>query len=71
MKTSAFEESPGVISSNRVMFVLANVVFFGCLIYATWKAGEMVDIPEGWRWLIGLIWTGKVGQRLIESKETA
>lgn len=54
-------------STMRVAFLFsvgAPVLVWACL--SLWR-GEMLDLPEGVRWLIGLAFAGKAGQRVIEN----
>jgi len=63
-----FEESPGMLSSNRAMFMLSSTAVISTWMINSLAKMELQSIPESVIILIGTFMAGKVIQKFGESK---
>jgi hypothetical protein len=62
------QDGKGANSSTRLVMMIWSIAILAVWVGFSVYKGEMLDIPQGVQWVLGIVLGGKVAQSFAESK---
>lgn len=63
------QDKSGKLSTSRLSFLLWSTGALIIWIYLTYHNRAMADVPEGVRWILGLLIGNRVGQKYLDKNQ--
>lgn len=63
------QDKTGKLSTSRLSFLLWSTGALIIWLYLTYHNRSMADVPEGVRWILGILVSNRVGQKYLDKNQ--